>query len=734
MRHTVGGFVTAALLAAICGWSVPASAEAQIAWRPCGQSNEFACGHLTVPLDPSGATPGTITLAVRRHRAPVGEAREAVIALAGGPGQAALPFAEDFAHQLGPIAATRDLIVFDQRGIGLSHPLSCHRFELGGGGPAGQSIAECAAQIGPSRTDYTTAQTVADIEAIRQAGGYEKLALYGTSYGTKVAERYAQTYPSHTSALVLDSVVPPNGPEPLDLSTFAAIPRVLRQLCASRACASITPEPVADLAKVIRRMGAGALSGRWIDGSGHPHTLRASTGDLLQILIAGDLEPQLRAEFPAATRSAANGDTAPLMRMLHHAAEGGADGEEESPSESFDTPLYFATSCEEELFGWNRASSPAKRLAEARQQISRLPASEIAPFRPSDVLDISDIPACAFWPYTTPAPAPVQTPLPSVPTLILSGADDLRTPTANAREVAAQIPGSHLLVVPEVGHSVLGSDLSGCASRALQALFKPSPIKSCSAGSPEILGLLKLTPLAPARISAVAAAKGYGGLPGRTLTAVGLTLADFLRQTALRALGALESGNLGGLSGLRIGGLRSGWAETGHTGLVLHAYSYVPGITVSGKMTATEVVLHVGGAAAARGTLRLKPHRMLGGTLGGRAVPSNRSLDGGAAADAIVQMDARAGLKLVPGGAAAGAVARSLAGLLERIPQRHSLRQPGRDGLHLHERGRALRPRPRRDARRDLAERRAQAGGPHPEPERGGRIGGRPRSGGASAR
>ena len=79
-----------------------ASANAQIAFTPCGNSNNFACGHLTVPLDPSGTVSGTITLAIRRHRAPVGEAHTAIIALAGGPGQAALPFAEAFAELLGP--------------------------------------------------------------------------------------------------------------------------------------------------------------------------------------------------------------------------------------------------------------------------------------------------------------------------------------------------------------------------------------------------------------------------------------------------------------------------------------------------------------------------------------------------------------------------------------------------------------------------------------------------------
>jgi pimeloyl-ACP methyl ester carboxylesterase len=675
------GSVAAALVAtAACAWT--ATAQAQIAWAPCGESNEYACGHLTVALDPSGATPGTITLAMRRHRAPVGEAREAVIALAGGPGQAAIPFSEQFAHTLGPIAATRDLIVFDQRGIGLSHPLSCHRFELNAGGPAGSQVAECAAQIGPTRSDYTTAQTVADIEAIRRAGGYEKLVLYGTSYGTKVAERYAQTYPSHVSGLVLDSVVPPNGPEPLNLPTFAAIPRVLRQLCAARACAHITPEPVADLSKLVRRMHGGTVSGRWIDSSGRPHTLRFSADTLLSVLLAGDLEPALRAEFPAAVRAAANGDDAPFARLLRDASQRGEGGEEESPSESFDTPLYFATSCEEEPFPWNRAASPAKRLSEAGAQIEQAGAARIAPFAPSNALALSDIPACAFWPYTTPAPAPAREPFPSVPTLILSGADDLRTPTANAREVAAQISGSQLVVVPEVGHSVLSSDLSGCAGKALQALFKPTPVKPC-AGGLEILGLLKLAPLAPSSLASVPPAHGSHGRPGKTLAAVGLTLADLVREITVQTLGALESGDIGGLGSLRIGGLRAGWAGTQQAALVLHDYSYVPGVTVSGKVAANEVVLHVSGPAAAGGTLRLGSHHRLAGTLGGEHVLSSllgdragagdgagRSVQAASAAAsaAIVRTDAQAGHFTAAGGSAARAGAGELARLLARIP------------------------------------------------------------------
>src|ERR1700691_1267553 len=282
-----------ALLAA-CAWvcllgasGSIASAGAQIAFAPCGNSNDFACGHLTVPLDPSGNTPGTITLALRRHRATVGEAHSAIIALAGGPGQPALGFAEDFAELLGPIASTRDLIVFDQRGIGLSDPLSCHAFEV----PSlfhssGSRIEACGDQLGPDRSFYTTADTVADIEAIRQAGGYEKLVLYGTSYGTKVALEYAQEHPEHVEALILDSVVPPSGPEPLNLPTYAAIPRILRQLCAFQGCAGITPNPVRDLARLVQRNGRSPIGGRLIGAPGHAYPVRVSSNVLLAILLA----------------------------------------------------------------------------------------------------------------------------------------------------------------------------------------------------------------------------------------------------------------------------------------------------------------------------------------------------------------------------------------------------------------------------------------------------------------
>ncbi len=652
MRSAVGKLAIAVLATFALLGVLALPAGAQIAYAPCADGNNFACGHLTVPLDPSGAVPGTVTLALRRHRAAVGEARDAIVALAGGPGQPAIPFAEDFAELLGPIAATRDLIVLDQRGIGLSEPLSCHAFEhLSAFHSQGALVAACASQLGANRAFYTTADTVADIEAIRVAGDYEKLVLYGTSYGTKVAERYAQEYPAHVEALVLDSVVPPTGPEALDRSTFAAIPRVLRQICAKHLCAHITPEPVADLRRVVARMRRAPLRGRAIDGHGGAHPVAISSNELLGMLVQGDFSSLLRAEFVTAVRSAANGDTAPLARLLVHASGGGGE------SEDFDTPLYYATVCEEENFPWSRAASPKARIAQATAAARALGADAFAPFTLANALDFSDVTECAYWPYSTPAPAPEQASMPNVPTLILSGADDLRTPTANAREVAAQIPDAHLLVVPNTGHSVLGGEPGSCAREGLQAMFAGHPVKPCSAEPPPLS--LRPPPLPPTSIAQVAPTQGNRGLPGRTLQAVALTLGDFERQFALQLGEAGGGAGILALNNLSSGGLRGGWAALVKGTFVFHGYSYVPGLTISGSMRTGAIDLHIGGAAAAHGTLRLGPREALVGTLGGRGV---HLLPSHTARIAIVGDNAQGSPHVGPRDAAARAALRLLAG------------------------------------------------------------------------
>ena len=85
----------------------PSVAGAAVAYAPCAKPAGFECGSLDVPLDRSGVRAGRITLQVQRVKAQSNPGRVAVVALAGGPGQAALPIAQGFAGVLAPAISTR---------------------------------------------------------------------------------------------------------------------------------------------------------------------------------------------------------------------------------------------------------------------------------------------------------------------------------------------------------------------------------------------------------------------------------------------------------------------------------------------------------------------------------------------------------------------------------------------------------------------------------------------------
>ena len=202
----------AALVIVLTG---PAAANAAVGWAPCPQTDapSLQCGAVPVPLDRTGVVPGTVSLNVRRVPATTAPSDSAVLALAGGPGQAAAPLAATFAQILAPARATRDLLVMDQRGTGQSSPLTCPALST----PSARSSlleagARCAGQLGAKRGLFRTADSVADIEALREQAGYARLTIFAVSYGTKVALAYAAAHPDRVERLVLDSVVTPDGP------------------------------------------------------------------------------------------------------------------------------------------------------------------------------------------------------------------------------------------------------------------------------------------------------------------------------------------------------------------------------------------------------------------------------------------------------------------------------------------------------------------------------------------
>ncbi len=596
------------------------SANAAIAYAPCSAGSPLQCGSLDVPLDRSGALPGAVRLAVVRRVAASNPTSTAVVGLAGGPGQAALPLISDFATVLAPGLGTRDLLMFDQRGTGRSSPVNCTI--RGSLTAAGQ---RCAGEIGPRRGSYTTAASVEDIEALRANSGYEKLVLFGVSYGTKVALDYAARYPTRVAGLILDSVVLPAGPDPLQRSTFVAMRRVLAQLCAGTECSGISGNPTADLAGRVRSLARKPLRGLLTSARGAHQRVEIVRGDLFDVMITGDLNPTLRAELPGALTSARKGDSAPLIRLVARSAgiisfQAGSD---------FSDGVFASTLCEEGNFPWNRASGFSDRAQQINAAAKAAGEGAFSPFDSSTALTTEMVSLCIGWPTVSPGFTPAG-PLPNVPTLVIDGGADIRTPLEDALLVKALIPGAQVLAVPYTGHSALASDLSEeqCATRSVGQFFAGQPVTQCAPSQ----NPFSPTPVAPTKFSRLKAT-GHGGKIGRTITAALATAQDMRRQI----IGdALEAGRLPS----RAGGLRGGRVVVRREILTLFSVTYVPGVKVSGTVPLNSggtQRLTISGTKASRGRLTVTP-RTVTGRLGGRRISLvARSAGAGGAVDANYQ-------------------------------------------------------------------------------------------------
>jgi pimeloyl-ACP methyl ester carboxylesterase len=611
----------AALSAVAATLGLAPAARAAIAYTPC-QPAGYQCGQLAVPIDRAGAVPGTLTLAIKRAVATANPNAAAVIALAGGPGQAAVPAVAEFASILGPALTNRDLVVFDQRGTGASSRLRCSAFERASSSSITDAARACANELGPARGHFRSAESVDDIESVRVESGYQKIVLFGVSYGTKVALDYAAKYPANVEAVVLDSVVPPEGSDVLNVSTFKALPRALGELCGNGLCKGITTNVGRDLAAVTRlagRRGAdgrAGLSGRVNTPGGRKIKLRLTRDGILDILLAGDLNPTLRAEFPAALRSAIKGDRRPLLRLRLRAAglTGIPNARAQADTTSDSDALFAATRCEESNFPWDRNADAQQRAAQAVAAARAHPATDFGAFGWAVALRSEAIPVCVGWPNASP-PAAAALPLPTVPTLVVTGGGDVRTPLEDAQGVASRIPGAQILAVPYAGHSVLSSDITGCGNAAMTAFFAGQPVAAC----PDPRPVVPPTAVAPTRLSRLSGAT-------KALKTVAATAAT-VRDVRLQFLGDELAAGRVTPQGAKVAGLRSGRATAVSGGYNLREVEFVPGVTVSGKAPATTGTskLTIGGRVAPHGQLTFHADGSVTGRLGGRKVTARRA-------------------------------------------------------------------------------------------------------------
>jgi hypothetical protein len=312
--------------------------------------------------------------------------------------------------------------------------------------------------------------------------------------------------------------------------------------------------------------------------------------------------------MPAALGAWRRGSALPLARLVAHA--GGRLTLAADPA-SVAPALYAATLCEELRFPWSRSAGTAARARQAQEAVRGLPPTEFAPFDRSTALSSDIVEACLGWRNATAAPpAPIGT-LPAVPTLILSGSGDLRTPLEDAKATAARLPLTpQIVVVPWVGHSVLTSELAqeGCAAHALAAFFAAAVIPGCTTQEAPI----SLARRAP---DGFAAQRTFGTLRGRLGRTVGAaidTLTDVRREVLYE--------KMEGETPTRVGGLRGGSASVSSTGLELHRVRYLPRVEVSGSAPGGgTTTLRIRGGGALPGTVTVSADmRRVSGRLGGR--------------------------------------------------------------------------------------------------------------------
>jgi pimeloyl-ACP methyl ester carboxylesterase len=432
--------ITLALLAAACTTAAPGgqtaappSRPALTGAHPCPGLRGFTCSYLAVPLDRSGKVPGTLRLQVAagdNSRARLGT----LLFLTGGPGQPGVPSVRPVDHELTPAIGAYRLVMIDQRGTG-GESLDCpglqqHMGESDTLPPPAQAVRSCAQALGARRNFFTTADTVADLDALRQALHLRSWTLDGASYGTFTAERYALAHPGRVRRLVLDSVVPQQDADPLYIASMHRAAFVLRQACRRQHCGY---DPAAELAQVIARYG---------------YAVRIF--DIMVILSI--IDPRLSSPsfgFLARLHEAAHGNPGPLRDLIN-----GFYGGPEVRPQIYSSGLHAATLCADiPHMPWGNAAAPlAGREAALARAVRRIPAAATWPFPPATAGAQGVVTECRYWPPARPDPVPPGRTL-TMPVLLLAGQLDLSTPLPWAEQEAAQIPHARLLVIKGAGHS-----------------------------------------------------------------------------------------------------------------------------------------------------------------------------------------------------------------------------------------------------------------------------------------
>ncbi len=403
---------------------------------------DLECRWIVVQADQLSPDPRGATTALQYGvwRA-TGERRGTIVLATGGPGVSGLAAWATAYRSIDPrLTRAYDVVIFDARGVGGSGFLDCP--VANGGYWEGMSfeatgsvisayvdgcLAETAVDTGALAT-YASAQVAEDIDTIRADLGLERIVLYGESYGTAVAQRYALAHPDRLEALILDGALDINQPtDAFWREATGAFEDVLERTFAACVddewCHDDLPDPARAWDRVLGRLAEGPVEARYADPSGQVVAWEVDEASAISVLGDALYDELGRAFVLQAIAAADQDDWIPLARLIHAGTWGIA---------YYDTSAsdfaYHATWCADRVVDPAGAADPDAYLRAAR-------GSGLAEARLGSVY-LSGA-ACHAWPLGAPPAPPEELPDDiDFPVFVLTATGDPITPPSMGARVA----------------------------------------------------------------------------------------------------------------------------------------------------------------------------------------------------------------------------------------------------------------------------------------------------------
>lgn len=317
--------------------SKPVAGLQPLILRPCtvaGVAEQVQCGAHEVYEDRHGRSGRRISLNVVVLPARTSPAApDPLFVLAGGPGEAATNMAAFMASEFPALREHRDVVLVDQRGTGQSNRLQCDLGSLDARLHAVMTMDVRTDAIRACRTSleehadlrfYTTPLAMDDLDDVRAALGYERINLYGGSYGTRAAFVYMRQHPARVRSVVMRAIAPVDMRAVLPAARHGqrALDGLIAACGGDPACARAYPRIAADLSAVLTRLGEAPIEVPVPAASANRDTIRV-TRDLfagaLPFLLA---DPQGASIVPLLIHRAHEGDFTPFIAAVSPVATG----------------------------------------------------------------------------------------------------------------------------------------------------------------------------------------------------------------------------------------------------------------------------------------------------------------------------------------------------------------------------------------------------------------------------